>query len=84
MSRSGGEVFATSNFFSGYERGTAGTIMELRWPSQTKAVVLNTYEFEYILMPNTELKVLARRDDVEFPDGLKAKRYYVLEIQDPR
>ena len=84
FSSSGAETVATHLWFGQHSKGTTGTMLELRWPSGRKAVILNTNEFEYINMPGTQMKVLARGDDVEFPDGHKAKRYYVLEVQADR
>jgi len=77
-------------FFGGTSQGETNTIMELRWGGRQKATVLNTYEFEYVAMPKTKIKVLARYDDVQVrvpgtfnarDPGMKAKRYYILEVE---
>ena len=55
----------------------------VRWPGKKEGVILNTHKFEYINMPDTPMKMLGRWDDVEFPSGHRAKRYYVLEVGEP-
>lgn len=57
--------------------------MELRWGGKQKAAILNTYEFEYVALPDTKIKVVVRPPNTfsSTDPGMKAKRYYTLEVE---
>ena len=70
------------SFFGTTRDDEIGTMIEMRWRGQNRAVVINSSELEYVAMPNTSMKVLARYDDVQLSEQDLARRYYVVELDD--
>ena len=71
--------FAEGEALTGRE---LSTIIELRWGKYNLGVIVHRNELEYIALPKTHMKVLARHDNVTMPDGTAIRRYYVMQIKD--
>ncbi len=58
---------------------TIGTFLEIRWPGDVPATIINSMELEYVTTPDIVYKVVARYENVYVPsEHIRITRYYVV------
>ena len=58
---------------------TVGTFLEIRWPGDIPATIINSMELEYVTAPEIVYRVVARYENVYIPsENIRITRYYVV------
>ena len=58
---------------------TVGTFLEIRWPGDILATIINSMELEYVTAPEIVYRVVARYENVYIPsENTRITRYYVV------